>query len=138
MPNKSTKFARYAGGTSKPLRGFSAPCFKRQKATMTQVIGWFLVLITVICFVSPFITWWKLRKIKKSLKDMDTNIGREMPHIKVFGSYRKGLSWARKNQNVLPDNLNSEAKIAIFFDRLAMIGLGILILVAVVSVISKP
>lgn len=25
MPNKAPKFAGFAGGTSKPLRGFSAP-----------------------------------------------------------------------------------------------------------------
>ena len=104
---------------------------------MTHVIGWFLVLITLICLGSPFIAWWKLRKIKKSLDQMDTNNEDRMPTVKVFGSYRNGLSWTRKNQNILPEHLSASVKQALLFDRLAIIALSILFITAAISVVFK-
>ena len=104
---------------------------------MTQIIGWFLILMTLICLGSPFVAWWKLRKIKNSLDQMQTKMEDRMPPVTFFGSYRKGLSWARKNQNELPEHLSASVKQALIFDRLAIIALGILFIVAAISMFFK-
>ncbi len=104
---------------------------------MTQVIGWFLVLATFIYLGSPFISWWKLRKIKNSIDQLPVAMEETMPPVTFFGSYRKGLSWARKHQNELPEYMSASIKQAIIFDRLALIAFGVLVLVAVISVVFK-
>ena len=101
---------------------------------MTSVLGWFLVLLILICLGSPFITLWKLRKLKESLDQTPVKIEDRMPPVPIFGSYRKGLSWVKNNQAALPEHLNTYVKQALIFDKLAMIALGIIFLVAAISV----
>jgi hypothetical protein len=94
-------------------------------------------MITLVCLGSPFVTWWKLRKIKHFFDEKGSKMEGKMPPVTVFGSYRKGLRWARANQNQLPDNLNTILKQAILSDRLAIFSLGILIIIAAITVFTK-
>ena len=104
---------------------------------MTQTLGWILVITTLICFFSPFLVWWKLRKIRSSLGQVDFDARNNMPLVTFFGSYRKGLSWVRENQHELPEQLISSAKQAIIIDKLGIYSLGLLFIVAAISVIIK-
>ncbi len=105
---------------------------------MTQTLGWILVIATLICFFSPFLVWWKLRKIRSLLGQLNSNSKNDMPLVTFFGSYRKGLSWVRKNQQELPEQLSASAKQALIIDKLGIYALGFLFAIAAISMIIKP
>lgn len=81
--------------------------------------------------------WWKLRKIRSLLQQLTTNMGNDMPPVTFFGSYRKGLSWVRKNQQELPEQLSASANQVLIINKLGLYALGFLFAVAAISVIIK-
>ena len=100
---------------------------------MTQVLGWTLLLASLICIFCPFVTLVKLRKLRKLIASENLAFESEMPSTYPFGSYRKSLKWVKENRNMLPKKLNTIANNAIFLDRAAIGSLGFIILVAIIS-----
>ena len=72
---------------------------------MAQITGWILLFIILIGLVSQFLSWRKLRELKSRVDQKPNLIENEMPKIKYFGSYRKGLKWVNVHHENLPEDL---------------------------------
>ena len=105
---------------------------------MIQILSWIIILIALpICLCSPFFVWWKLRKIRNSLVQENIKVESTMPSVPFLGSYYKGLSWVRRHQEELPDQLSSSVSQVLLANKLGLIALGFLFTVAAISIVVR-
>lgn len=104
---------------------------------MVPLLGWILIICSLVCIGGPFLVWLKLKKLRKALVQSDPNFDGRVPSVTHFGSYRKCLTWIRRNRYELPMQFRAQVDQVLLFYNLSMMALAFIFVFALFNVIAK-